>query len=437
MPTPDQPRANTTESYCVIGAGPSGLATARAFAAHRIPFQVLERHHDVGGIWSTGRADSPVYDSAHFISSRTQSAFDDFAMPDDYPDYPRAQQIADYIGSFADRFDLRRHVQFGTTVDRVSRVDDGWAVRLAGGETRRYRGVVIATGHNADPVVPCYTGCFEGESFHSSRYRSPSVFDGKRVLIVGGGNSACDIACDAVGHASRTYLSMRRGYHYLPKHVFGQPTDAFFRSGPHLPAWLAQPLLTVLLRLLVGDLRRYGLPKPDHKVLETHPIMNTQLLHHLSHGDITPKPDVVELRAHSVVFADGSEADVDLIIYATGYRTTIPVFDQATVPLTEGVSGLYLNIISRDLPELYVVGLFETDGAAYPVVSKQAELVARLIAGRAKGSAAAAKFDVAVRGPAPDMTGGVKYKDSPRHRIYVQFDEYVHRLDKEIARLAS
>jgi cation diffusion facilitator CzcD-associated flavoprotein CzcO len=418
-----------TDRYCIIGAGPSGLATARAFTHAAIAFDLLERHPDVGGIWDLSNEHTPMYESAHFISSRTQSAFDDFPMPEDYPDYPGWRQILAYIRAFADRYGLKEHAEFGVTVERAEPVGNAWEVRLASGEVRRYRGVVCAAGHNWDPVMPSYPGHFGGEAYHSLYYRSPSEFAGKRVLIVGGGNSGCDIACDAAATAAQAFISLRRGYYFLPKHIFGQPTDAFFRSGPHLPAWLAQPLLTGLLRLLVGDLRRYGLPKPDHKVLTSHPIVNSQLLHHLAHGDIAPKPDVKELGERSVRFADGTEESIDLIVYATGYRATIAYLDQSVLSLEQGAAPLFLNIFP-DRPDLFVIGMFETDGGAYPMVSKQAELVAlRILAGE-HDPATAAWFDRLQSGARPNLTGGIRYLSSPRHSIYVQYDEYVHYVEK-------
>ena len=426
------------DRYCIIGAGPSGLATARAFAEEGIPFDILERHHDVGGIWDMSNAQTPMYESAHFISSRTQSAFDDFPMPEDYPDYPGWRHIRDYIRSFAERYGLNDVVEFGADVQRVAPASDAphaWDVTLGSGETRRYRGVICATGHNWDPVVPSYPGEFHGESYHSFEYTSLAEFAGKRVLVVGGGNSGCDIACDAAAAASAAFISMRRGYHFLPKHLFGQPTDAFFRSGPHLPAWLAQPLLAGLLRVLVGDLRRYGLPKPDHKVLESHPIVNSQLLHYLAHGDIAAKPDVVELRGDTVRFADGSEEEIDLIVYATGYRASIPVLDESLLPAGAGVAPFFLNIF-HELPNLFAVGLFETDGAAYPIVSKQAALIASLIRAEDDAPAVLEWFRRLRAGPPPDLHGGIRYLKSQRHAIYVQYDEYVHYLEKTLKKIA-
>ncbi|HEX6808850.1 MAG TPA: NAD(P)/FAD-dependent oxidoreductase, partial [Gemmatimonadaceae bacterium] len=188
---------NTEDRYCIIGAGPSGLATAHEFQRAGIAFDAIERHHDVGGIWDMQNPGTPMYDSAHFISSRTQSAFDHFPMPADYPDYPSRTRILEYLRAYADQDGIRSRITFDTTVTRATPVDGGWDVELASGEHRRYRGVVCAVGNNWNPVDASYPGHFDGEMYHSSRYKSATSLAGKRVLVVGGGNSGCDIACDA------------------------------------------------------------------------------------------------------------------------------------------------------------------------------------------------------------------------------------------------
>ena len=424
------------DRWLIVGAGPSGLAAARALRGARVPFDVVERHGDVGGIWDLENAATPMYESAHFISSKTLSAFDGFPMPTEYPDYPSRALILDYIRAFADHFGLRSHIELGVDVRTAIPRDDGtWSVELANGDRRHYRGVIAAVGHNWDPIVPEYPGIFAGDAYHSVRYRSPSEFDGKRVLIVGGGNSACDIACDAATRATRTIISMRRGYHFLPKHVFGKPTDAFFRSGPHLSPMIAQPLLTTLLKFLVGDLRRFGLPAPDHRVLESHPIMNTQILHFLAHGDITAKPDVVRLDGRRVQFADDTTEDVDLIIWATGYHATIPFLTEA-IPQRDGAGPeLFAALVATRAPNLYVLGHFESDGGAYPLVSKQAELVALLAASDAADSAATRQWiSRLTSGRRPDLSGGVRYVASPRHANYAQFEIYEAYLRRLIRR---
>jgi len=424
-----------SERYCVIGAGPSGLAAARALRMNGVEFDVFERHQDVGGIWDLENRGTPMYRSAHFISSRTQSAFDGFPMPADYPDYPSRALILDYLRAFADQYELRESIRFGRAVERVAFDDGAWKVTLSTGETRRYRGVIAAPGHNWEPVMPQYPGTFTGTAMHARDYKDASLFDGKRVLVVGAGNSGCDIAGDASTRAERTMISMRRGYYFLPKHIFGQPVDAFFRSGPHIPPRIAQPLLTLLLRLLVGDLRRYGVPKPDHKVLETHPIVNSQLVHALQHGDVTVKPDIASFEGKQVRFADGSTEEVDLIIYATGYRAPMPFLDAGGVDLGPDARNLWLNIFARDYEGLFVIGLFETDGAAYPVVSKQAELVARFLRAKQAAPERYAWLEAQRRAPSPDMRGGVDYIATPRHANYVQFDEYIHLLETTLKKL--
>ena len=415
---------NGSDRWLVVGAGPSGLAAARALGAAGVPFDVVERHRDVGGIWDLESPQTPMYESAHFISSKTLSGFEGFPMPAEYPDYPGRALVLDYIRAFADAHDLRSHAELGVAVTRAMPTANGWDVELGNGQRRRYRGVISAVGHNWDPIIPEYPGTYSGEAYHSVRYRSPSEFDHKRVLIVGGGNSACDIACDAAPRARSTVISMRRGYHFLPKHVFGKPTDAFFRSGPHLSPKIAQPLLTGLLKLLVGDLRRFGLPAPDHRVLESHPIMNTQILHFLAHGDIVAKPDIVRMEGRRVHFRNGSAQEVDLIVWATGYRPTIPFLEEA-LPARDGVGPELFGALFPRMPNLYVLGHFESDGGAYPLVSKQAELVALLARADAASPDATRQWITRLTSaPRPDLSGGVRYVQSLRHENYAQFETY-------------
>jgi hypothetical protein len=308
-------------------------------------------------------------------------------------------------------------------------------VTVRGAAPRRYAAVIAAAGHQWEPVMPAYPGAFTGTALHSKDYHHASLFDGKRVLVVGAGNSGCDIVCDAASRGARAFLSVRRGYYVLPKHIFGQPTDAFFRSGPHIPARIAQPALTLLLRLLVGDLTRFGMPKPDHKVLETHPIVSPQLVMALQHGRVTIKPDVAALDGDRARFTDGTSEAVDVVVYATGYRDAVPFLEAGGVQLGAGVRGLWLNVFARAHDGLFVLGLFESDGAAYPLVSKQAELVARYLAAKERDPASVAWLDALRRDAHPDLRGGVRYLGTPRHAIYVQFDEYTHVLQKLLKRL--
>ena len=421
--------------YAVIGAGPGGLCAARWLSALDIPFDLLERQADVGGIWDIRFPGSPMYESAHFISSKTLSGFRDFPMPDAYPDYPSHRQVLAYLRAYADRHGLRAHAQFHSAVREARPAGGAWEVELEDGAVRRYAGLILAVGLQWTPKTPSIPGAFAGEAYHSSRYRSLRQLEGKRVLVVGGGNSGCDIAVDAGHAASRALLSLRRGYWFVPKHVFGLPADVFGRRGPHVPHWLERRIEERLLRLLLGDLERFGLPRPDHHLYETHPVLNSQILHSLAHGDVAVKPDVRELRGRAVVFADGSEEEVDTIVYATGYRRVLPLLPEA-VHREGDVSSLFLNLCHRSHPSLFVVGFFETDGGAFPILDLQCELVARLLKARGAEPAKAQRLARRMEGPPPDLSGGVRFLEVERMSNYVRTRPYTRCLSAAIRELS-
>ena len=415
----------------IVGAGPSGLAMARWATELGLEAEILERHTEVGGMWDVERADTPIYDSTHFISSKTRSAFRDFPMPEDFPDYPDHRRIFRYLRDYAEKHGLRDLVRFDKQVEEARPEDGSWVVRTGGGEELEYDGLAVASGHDWEPNLPELPGTFDGEVLHSVEYRSPELFQGRRVLVVGGGNSGCDIAVDAAQNAVAASLSLRRGYHFVPKHIFGRPADVFAHEGPKLPMWLAQPLFGKLLRLLLGDLRRYGLPSPDHRLFETHPIMNTQVLHHLSHGDLRARPDVRELRGDRAIYVDGSQDEIDLVVLATGYAHSIP-FLSPEIFRAGDVSELYLRVFHDRHPDLFVLGMFESDGGAYPLVDRQAELVARLVAARRDGSPAARGFERRRARERPDFTAGVKALPIRRMSIYLMTEPYVRTLDRTL-----
>lgn len=425
-----------TLPYCVVGAGPAGLAAARWLSALDVPFEGFERNPDVGGIWNIGFPGSPMYESAHFISSKTLSAFRDFPMPDAYPDYPSHRQVLRYLEEYAARFDLRRHFKFGVSVEAAaSQGPLGWSVRFTDGTERSFAGLISAVGCEWRPFRPTFPGRFEGEIIHSREYKHPRQFEGRRVLIVGAGNSGCDIACDASRSASRALISLRRGYYFIPKHIFGRPADVFERAGPHLPYFIERPILQGLLRLLNGDVTRLGLPRPDHSILESHPVMNTQILHALQHGDLEARPDIGEFRGREVAFADGRVDAVDLVVLATGYVRGVP-FLPAGVLADDDVSELFLSVFHRRERNLFVLGHFTTDGGAYPLLDRQAELLARVAAGRLRGIHPA-RFDELLAGPPPDFSGGVRYQNVRRMSNYLKTRPYAAHLDRLLTSLRN
>lgn len=407
----------------VVGAGPAGLVVTRRLSETGLSHTTLDRGTDVGGIWDIEAPGSPMYESAHFISSKTVSGFPGFPMPERYPDYPSHRQVLDYIRAYADAHDLRRHIRFGCSVERADRGTDGhWDLRLGDGGRVRARYLVCANGVTWEPSAVSWPGEFTGEVRHSRDYRSPSELAGKRVLVVGAGNSGVDIACDAAFAADQAFLSVRRGYHFLPKQLFGVPADVFAQRGPKLPHRLEQLLFTLLLRVLNGDVRRLGLPSPDHRVFESHPLMNTQILHHLAHGDCIAKPDVRSFDGDSVVFADGSRERIDLVLTATGYQHRVP-FLAEPLPDSGGRPDLYLGMFPRDSDDLAVLGFLEFASAAYRTFDEMATLVVA-DAGARPGSELHRTMQQLKRDHRPDVRGTRHYVSSARHANYVDVDAY-------------
>jgi cation diffusion facilitator CzcD-associated flavoprotein CzcO len=419
-----------SNAVCIIGAGPAGLSAARALKRLGISYEQFERHSDAGGIWDIDNPGTPMYHSAHFISSRNTSGFYDFPMPKHYPDYPNRQQILDYTRSFADAFGLRQQVQFNTEVRNVERDGEYWQMQFGNGQQRRYRAVICATGTNWHPRLPRHPGDFQGEIRHSNSFKHPDEFRGKRVLIIGLGNSGADIACDAAINADAAFISVRRGYHFIPKHIFGIPADEFSARGPNLPIWAERPALQLALKMVVGNVERWGLPKPDHKLFESHPLLNTQLLHHLQHGDIRAKGDVAHYEGHDVVFKDGSRERIDLVLYATGYDMRIPYVPEGYFDWAGGRPQLYLTAFNRRHQNLFTLGYLETNSSAYTLFDHISHLVANYLHSQQHDPDRASTFNRLIKDDWPDLSGGLHFIDSDRHKAYIEINAYKRYIDK-------
>jgi hypothetical protein len=415
-----------SDYLCVVGAGPAGLSLARALKARGIPFHVFERHGDVGGIWDIEVPGSPMYESAHFISSKYQSSYADFPMPDHYPDYPSHRQILAYHRAFAREYDLYRHIEFNAPIRKIIQRDSRWLVELERGEQRLYGAVVCATGTTWSPNVPELPGraTFRGKVIHSIEYRDPSLFRAKRVLIVGAGNSGCDIACDAAVNATQAFLSVRRGYYFIPKHVFGAPADVFASGAHWIPGSVGRWLLEKILNLLVGDLTKLGLPKPDHRIFETHPIVNDQVLHCLRHGDLQARGDVARLDGDYVEFKDGSRETIDLVVLATGFKWDIPYMPEDCFEWKNGRPDLYLALFNRRRENLYAMGYMETDGGAYKLFDEMANLLTAYIEAKRADDPSARRFAGLIEKDRPVLNDGIRYLDTSRNAVYVNQSAY-------------
>jgi cation diffusion facilitator CzcD-associated flavoprotein CzcO len=435
------PVVDRRDRVLVVGAGSSGLTAAKNLRERGAAVDVVEREDDVGGNWNAAAASSRVYASTHMISSKPFTQFPDFPMPDDDPDYLHHEQVHRYLRRYASHFGLREVIRFRTEVAACTPVaDGGWEVVLrtpAGDERCHYGTLVVANGHNWYPKQPHYPGqgSFTGELLHAAEYHSSDRFAGKRVVVVGAGNTGCDLAVEAAQRAAAAYHSTRRAYWYAPKYAFGRPadqvSDVIFSL--RLPTRVTQALFQATARVVVGRYERFGLPTPDHRFLETHPIVNQQLLYHIGHGDLTPVPDVARFEGDAVVFTDGRRVTADVVVFATGYLIRFPFLPDDALPGEPGRPELFRNVFHPDRDDLAVIGLIQPDSGQFCLVHWQAVMLATFLALRQADPAAARRYLDDNRDRVRERSqGGVELVDSTRHYVEVEHADYVRVLQREI-----
>ena len=431
-------------SVCVIGAGSSGIASCQVLQARGIEFDCYEAGAEVGGNWRylNDNGMSSSYKSLHINTSREIMEYKSYPMRHDYPTYPNHVQIAQYFDRFVDHFGFRDRIQFKTEVVSVVPAGDGeWdvTVRRRGAKrttTKRYNAVLVANGHHWDArwPEPAYPGAdtFTGVQTHSHHYKTFEGYEDKNVLVLGIGNSACDIAVETSKVSARTFLAMRRGAHVVPKYVFGIPTDHLTTSPIARVGYfpLQRAMLGLIMRAVRGNVTKYGLPKPDHKIASAHPTISDDLLVRLGHGDIEVKPNIERLDGDTVRFVDGTSEQVDVIVYCTGYKISFPFFDESLVAAHDNEISLYRRVVDPEHPGLYFIGLVQPLGAIMPLAEAQSEWVADLL----DGTATLPSYAQMRREIADYHRHLVKrYVKSKRHTIQVDFLEHLAELKKERA----
>ncbi|CAB4861897.1 unannotated protein [freshwater metagenome] len=420
----------------MIGAGSSGIAALKALRDRGFDATCYEASDRVGGNWVFENVNgmSACYRDLHINTSRLRMAYDDLPMPQDYPDYPRHDQIAAYFDMYVDQFDLRPLIRFGTRVERADRGADGvWTLTISGGETERFDALLVANGHHWDPrwPEPGFPGSetFTGRQMHAHDYRSPDDLQGRDVVVLGMGNSAMDISVEASYVARSVHLAARRGAHVVPKYLFGKPTDQLGAwMNPRIPFELRRRLVARLMKIYVGDMSKYGLPEPDHGFGQAHPTVSGRILDRITHGAITVHPNIRRLDGDEVEFEDGTRVHADVVVYCTGYRISFPFFDEGLISAPGNRIDLYRRVFHPEIPNVFFIGLLQPLGAVMPLSEAQGRWVADHLAG---GYALPPAGEVR-RFIVQDLAAMQRrYVASKRHTIQVDFDDYLYELEHE------
>jgi dimethylaniline monooxygenase (N-oxide forming) len=430
------PASKATGRVCIIGAGSSGLVTAKALLARGVLFDMFEKGSNLGGMWryENDNGVSSAYRSLHIDTSRKSLQYPDFPIPEDMPDFLSHAQVLAYLEAYAEHFELREHIRFRSEVTQVAPAEGGgWNVTLKDGELRHYRAVIVANGHLWSPRLASFPGRFDGEQMHSHHYRTATPFEDRRVLVVGIGNSAVDIAVDLARQAKSVLLSTRRGAWVMPKYIMGIPTDrwgAFIARHFKLPTPWTRRIVGRLMYLAVGDQARYGVPKPANPIWREHACVSQDLLPYVGHGWIHIKPNVKELRGREVLFDDGTSAPVDTIIHATGYKTSFPFIDTSVFEVKDNEVALYRRMVAAEQPGLYFLGLVQPIGPTIPLVEIQGRWIAGVLAGAVKLPAPAAMQAEIAEHRRKLQT---RYVNSARYTLEVDFREHARELLRDLA----
>jgi cation diffusion facilitator CzcD-associated flavoprotein CzcO len=424
---------------CVIGAGLSGLTACKALSDRAIPYTCFESGDDVGGNWYFGNTNgrSAAYKSLHINTSKRSASFKDLPMPDRYPDYPHHTQIKEYLQEYSHTFGLRQNIRFNATVQHCSRLEGGgWEVELEGGDVERFDALLVANGHHWDPSFPdpAFPGVFDGDVLHAHQYVDPTDpldMRDKRVLVVGMGNSGADIVSELSrrGLAKSVILSSRGGGWVLPKYLFGKPTDQLAATIPWLSLRLQRRIAQIVPKIASGRMEDYGLPKPDHKFLESQPTASSELLVRLGSGDASAKPNVAELMGDHVRFVDGTVEPIDTIVYATGYKVSFPFFSEDFISAPRNVLPLYKRMFKPGIDDLAFIGLAQAIPTLFPFAEAQSKFAATWLA----GEWALPTVQAMEREMRADEARFTKhYTQRPRHTMQHDYVVYDYELRRKI-----
>ncbi|NXF44886.1 FMO5 monooxygenase, partial [Oceanites oceanicus] len=435
------------QRVAIIGAGVSGLCALKCCLDEGLVPTCFERTGDIGGLWrfeehpEEGRAS--IYRSVIINASKEMMCFSDFPIPEDFPNFMHNSKVLEYFRMYAQHFDLVRHIRFRTSVCRVAKRPDfattgQWEVVTESEgklEAAIFDAVLVCTGHHTDAHLPLSTfpglEKFEGWYLHSRDYKSPQSFSGKRVVVVGTGNSGVDIAVELSYSAKQVFLSTKRGTWVLHRvGDGGYPFDFYFisRFVQFVLNLLPEIAGNFLLKRKVNDRFDHALYslQPQHRIFDQHPTVSDDLPNRIISGRVLVKPNIQEFTETSAIFDDGTREDIDAVVFATGYSFSFP-FLESCVKVVENHITLYKFVFPPDLekPTLAFIGLIQPLGPVMPISELQCRWATRVFKG------------LQDLPPSADMLADItqtkkkmaeRYVKSQRHTIQVDYIPYMDEL---------
>lgn len=418
---------------CIIGAGSSGIAVCKVLKESGIPFDCYEASDRIGGNWVYLNSNkmSSIYKSLHINSSKKLMQYSDFPMPEHYPNFPHHSQVAEYFENYATHFDIKPHIRFKTKVISAEPLSEkGWKIVLDNNITHNYRALIVANGHHWKPrwPKPSFPGHFDGLITHGHYYKTPDEYVDKNVLVVGFGNSAMDISCELSHIAKNVFLSVRRGFFVTPKHILGKPLDQ--APIPRIfPLSLKLKIQELAVKLQIGNLEQFGLPKPEHKYMHAHPTISSNIIPCLTHGLVKPKPNIQKLEGDRILFVDGTSEQVERIIYCTGYDINFPFFSPELIKIEDNKFSLFKHIFHPQYRNLFFIGLIQPIGPVMPLAELQSKLISHYLKGE--------YILPSVTRIQKELTKSIvkmqkRYGEAARHTIQVDFEPYIRELKQEL-----
>ncbi len=421
------------KNVAVIGAGAGGLCAAKNLLARGIEPTIFEVGSYIGGLWvyENDSGLSPAYRSLHINSEARVSSFIDFQFPPGTSLYPDHREMHRYFEAYADRFDLRRRIRFRSRVTSIEPAGGQWRVAVEGREPELFDGVVVATGHQSVPRDPEQVKGFTGDYVHAHHYRVPEPYSGKRVLVIGPGNSGVDIAADICTLTERTVLSARSPVLIMPRLMFGVPNSRVLLKleKPWLPLKVRLWIRTMVTRIFHGRMEQWGFRTPTTR---THPISHPTLISHIAWKRIFAKPGIKTVDGRTISFEDGSTEEFDAIIACTGYVTDLPFLAKERWPLEGHRFNLYNRVVHPDLPGLFFIGFFDvTGGSNIRMMDDQAEYIAAV----ASGAVTLPNRNDMLKAIADDFAWyATQFPDSPRYGNELDPLRYRAALARDYAR---